>query len=65
MTTKKLKFINDGIVDGKVEFKAGEVYDIPVESGSYDRWVKRGAVEVEESEEKEAPKKKAAKETSL
>jgi hypothetical protein len=48
MTTKKLKFLVDGVVNGEVVFKAGEIYDIPVETGSVTRWLKRGAVEVEE-----------------
>ena len=48
MITKKLKFLVDGVVNGEVVFVAGETYDIPVETGSVTRWLKRGAVEVEE-----------------
>lgn len=48
----KLLFNSDAIVNGKVIFEAGKVYDISNELGSYDRWVKRGATPVEESEDK-------------
>jgi hypothetical protein len=39
----KLLFKTDGIVDGKVEFVAGQVYEISDEKGSASRWIKRGA----------------------
>ena len=46
----KLKFKTDGIVNGVVEFKAGEIYEISDDKGSATRWIKRGAeVVVEES----------------
>lgn len=41
MGKKLVLFIEDGLVDGKIEFKKGETYELPVESGSYDRWIKR------------------------
>lgn len=48
-TTKKILFHEDGIVNGEVVFKKGEVYDIPVETGSAARWIRRGAEEVIEA----------------
>lgn len=39
----KLKFNQDGLVDGKVAFKKGEIYEISDELGSATRWLKRGA----------------------
>jgi hypothetical protein len=39
----KLKFNADGVVNGKVVFEAGKVYEISNETGSVDRWIKRGA----------------------
>lgn len=39
----KLLFKTDGIIDGKVEFVAGQVYEISDEKGSATRWIKRGA----------------------
>ena len=54
MKTEKLKFIEDGFVSGVVEFKKGQIYDIPVETGSVARWIKRGvAVVVGSAEERE------------
>jgi hypothetical protein len=44
----KLLFRTDGIVSGKVVFKAGQVYDISDENGSATRWIKRGAEIVDE-----------------
>lgn len=44
----KVLFKTDGIVNGKVVFKAGEVYEISNELGSVSRWVKRGAEVVSE-----------------
>ena len=44
----KLLFKTDGIIDGKVEFVAGQVYEISDEKGSATRWIKRGAEIVEE-----------------
>lgn len=46
----KLLFKEDGIVSGKVEFKAGETYEISDELGSASRWIKRGAEVVSEDE---------------
>jgi hypothetical protein len=51
MKTEKLKFIQDGFVSGKLEFKKGEVYDVPVETGSVARWLKRGMAVVVGSQE--------------
>lgn len=44
----KLRFKNDGIVNGEVVFEAGKTYEISNETGSADRWIKRGAEVVEE-----------------
>lgn len=46
----KLKFNADGLVNGKVVFEAGKVYEISDELGSASRWIKRGAEVVEEGE---------------
>lgn len=46
----KLKFNVDGLVNGKVVFEAGKVYEIYDELGSASRWIKRGAEVVEEGE---------------
>jgi hypothetical protein len=54
MKTEKLKFIQDGFVSGKLEFEKGKVYDVPVETGSVARWIKRGmAIVFEQGEEAE------------
>lgn len=47
----KLLFKKDGKVNGEVVFKAGEIYEISNEKGSVDRWLKRGAELVVESQE--------------
>ena len=49
----KLLFKFDAIVDKKIVYRKGQVYDISNESGSADRWIKRGAQIIEESPEKE------------
>lgn len=45
--TKYLFFKEDGKVDGKTIYKAGETYEICNDLGSADRWIKRGAIEAE------------------
>lgn len=52
----KLKFLDDKYVDGKLAFKANEVYEISDEKGSATRWLKRGAVKVEETKKVEQDK---------
>ena len=54
----KLVFPQDVIREGKILYKAGEVYEISNELGSAWHWLKRGAVEVEENslETPEEPK---------
>jgi len=42
---KKAKFVKDGYVDGELVFKAGCVYEISDDLGSYSRWVRRGIAE--------------------
>jgi hypothetical protein len=54
MKTEKLKFISDGFVSGRVEFEKGKIYDIPVETGSVARWLKRGVAVVVESLQQES-----------
>lgn len=46
MSTKKLKFHQDAIYNGKLLYQAGQTYDVPTELGFADRWIKRGAEEV-------------------
>jgi hypothetical protein len=59
----KLKFTQDGIVNGQVVFKKGEIYDISDELGSATRWIKRGAVVVKDGEvEQKVEDKKEAEE---
>ena len=49
--TVRVKFIREGRVDGKLVFHVGEVYGFSVESGSAERWIKRGiAIEALEQE---------------
>lgn len=50
MSLKKIKFSADVIQDGLVRFEAGKVYEVEVETGSFQRWLKRGAQEVVEIE---------------
>jgi hypothetical protein len=47
MTYEKMLFHEDKYINGELIFKAGETYDIPVETGSVTRWLKRGATIVE------------------
>ena len=46
----KLLFKTDGIIDGKVEFESGKIYEISDELGSATRWINRGAEVVEADE---------------
>lgn len=46
----KLLFNSPGLVNGKVVFEAGKIYEISDELGSATRWIKRGAEVVEEGE---------------
>ena len=39
------------IYNGVVQFEAGKIYEVEVETGSFQRWIKRGAEEVVELEE--------------
>ena len=70
LTYKKLHFKEDGRVNGEVVFEKGKSYDVPVETGSVERWLRRGvAEEVKEltKEEKKAQKDaedKAAKDAA-
>lgn len=48
MSLKKIKFSADVIQEGLVRFEAGKVYEVEVETGSFQRWLKRGAQEVVE-----------------
>ena len=48
MSLKKIKFSADVIQDGLVRCEAGKVYEVEVETGSFQRWLKRGAQEVVE-----------------
>lgn len=51
MKTQKLLFIGDARVDGKIIFEKGQVYDVPIETGSASRWIRRGvAIEYAEKE---------------
>lgn len=52
MTTVKLKFHKDTFYRDltKPEFIAGKVYDVSVENGFADRWIKRGAQIIEDVE---------------
>lgn len=62
MTLKKIKFNVDMIYDGNVLYEAGKVYEVPVETGSFQRWLKRGAEEVLDNQEvKEDSKEDAVK----
>lgn len=59
MKTQKVLFHEDKYVDGKLTYKKGEKYDLPVETGTVERWLKRGATIVEdESPVVEPPKEK-------
>lgn len=51
MNKAKLKFTQDGIVDGELLYKAGETYEIGPMS-SVERWLRRGAILIESKPEK-------------
>lgn len=59
--TEQLLFNEDKYVDGKLTFEKGKIYDIPVENGSFARWVKRGCTPVKDIEASEAKKLEDAK----
>jgi hypothetical protein len=46
----KLKFLQDGFVNGQCVFKAGQTYEVDNTHGSADRWIRRGALPVVEKE---------------
>lgn len=48
----RLLFKQDAKVNGEIVFKAGQVYEISNDKGSVDRWIKRGAVLVQEEVKK-------------
>lgn len=63
----KLKFVADAFVNGEVVYLKGQVVDVPNETGSADRWLRRGLAEpfveaiepkVEHKEEVKGPGKK-------
>lgn len=58
MKTMKIRFKEDKFVDGKLAFEKDKVHEIPVETGSAARWLRRGGEEVKEltKEEKKAQK---------
>lgn len=49
MKTQKMLFNEDKHVNGVLTYRAGEVYDISVDTGSVARWLKRGATIIEEA----------------
>jgi hypothetical protein len=61
----RIKFLKDAYVDGKHEFKKGEIVEL--EESSANRWLKRGVADLHEGdikkeEKKEEPKKEEKKE---
>lgn len=51
MTYEYMTFKEDKHVNGVLTYVAGEVYQIPVETGSVERWLRRGGVIVEAKKE--------------
>ncbi len=45
--TKYLYFSQDAYYNGEHIFEAGKAYEVPVKLGWADRWIKRGAKEIE------------------
>jgi hypothetical protein len=62
MKTEKLRFTEDAKVDKKIIYHKGKIYDVPVDTGSSQRWIKRGIAhtvveEVKTPAVEESPKK--------
>lgn len=42
----RLRFNSNAVFNGKLLYRAGEVYEVPEENGFAMRWIRRGAEEV-------------------
>lgn len=60
----KLKFSQDGWVDGKLVFEKGKTYEVPSETGSAERWIRRGMALPESEFPAEAPAQEAPQDFS-
>lgn len=60
----KLRFSQDGWVDGKLVFEAGKTYEVPTETGSAERWIRRGMALPEGDGPVEVPAQEAPQDLS-
>lgn len=56
MSKKKLYFRRDAIMNGKLLYEKGKIHEVPEEKGFAMRWLKRGAVTVDQMTDKEKEK---------
>jgi hypothetical protein len=62
--TIKLKFSQDAYFNGELAFEKEKVYEVETANGWADRWIRRGAVEVDHSGEEMGEKPEEIVESS-